>query len=181
MEPQPEIVLSASSPFWPVLAVAVGMWLYWRHRRSSGRPAPGISCQASTPTVQDMGLTSLDLHTSADNADIFPLRYCPVCNSAFLPDTEVCDECGVELQNEPADPLPTQALERDSTVHVARILDPIRCNLVVGLLRNEGIPCSVARASVLGNLGGDIYVFLGDAFHAKRLIQEYLDELEKTP
>jgi hypothetical protein len=108
------------------------------------------------------------------------VRYCPICRSMFLPDTEVCDECGVELVDDPPCPNSSGEDERKTTVRVARITNPIRCKLVVSFLTAQGIPCTVTRMSILGDVGGDIHVFEEDAFHAKRLIVEYLSALEEV-
>jgi hypothetical protein len=174
-----EVVMGSLAPLLPLVAIAALMHYLWRTRRRDAALAPP-PCDGGLPPPE------VDIHQppmppESDSLGVLPLRYCPVCNSAYLPGTEECEECGIELQNEPEDPLSSPPVGRDSTIRIARIPDPIRCSLVTALLHNQGIPCVVSRASVLGNLGGDIYVFVGDAFHARRLIREYLADLEKEP
>ncbi len=161
----------------PLVALAATLHFFFRKR---SRPEP-VQRHPSHPAVEPTP-TADSLAEDFDNAtlEVLPLRYCPVCHCAYLPETETCDECGVELQAEPPeDELGTTPYGSDSTIRVARIPDPIRCNLVIALLRNQGIPCTLSQATVLGHHGGDIYVLLRDAYHAKFLIREYLSELEK--
>lgn len=173
-----EIAEASVAPIVSVLVVIAIVYYFWRHR---GR---NINVSISETIHSAQGNVPFDeaksVGTEVDSLDVLPLRYCPICHSSYLPNTEVCEECSVELEDEPdEEPVTRPSMGSDATVRIARIPDPIQCNLVVGLLQNQGIPCVVSRATVWGNHGGDIYVLLGDAFHAKRLVRDYLMELAK--
>lgn len=174
----PPIAAASMAPFVSVFVLIAFVYYFLRHRgRGANESLSEPNCSAHGTGVPD---ENKSVATEVDSLDVLPLRYCPICHSSYLPNTEVCEECSVELEDEPdEEPVTRPSIGNDATVRIARIPDPIQCNLVVGLLQNEGIPCVVSRATVWGNHGGDIYVLLGDAFHAKRLVRDYLTELAK--
>ncbi|MCX7625845.1 MAG: hypothetical protein N2Z21_06500 [Candidatus Sumerlaeaceae bacterium] len=174
----PSLAVASLTPIVSVLVLLAVVHLLLRYRRRQTNVRI-----THTRTSSAVGVASEEnklLDAEVDSLEVLPLRYCPICRSTYLPNTETCEECSIELQDEPDDePLTRPSIGNDSTVRIARIPDPIQCNLVVGILQNQGIPCVVSRATVWGNHGGDIYVLLADAFHAKRLVRDYLAELSK--
>jgi hypothetical protein len=171
------IAEASLAPFLSLMAIVALAHSFFRRARSKARD----SVPNREPSAPEIGPEpfSEDSAPTIDSLDVLPLRYCPICHSTYLPHTEECEECCVELQDEPDEDPQPPSIGRDSTVRIARISDPIHCNLVVARLQNEGIPCVVSQAPVLGHHGGDLFVLLSDAFHAKRLVREYLAELEK--
>jgi hypothetical protein len=162
----------------PTLAIVAALQLLMRKIGRSTTRQHTVSKTSQAPTEEETAL-GIDGVANA-SLEVLPLRYCPVCASAYVPETEICEECGVELQSEPEeDDSRTTSYGNDTTIRVARISDPLKCSLVLGLLRNQGIPCTLSQATVLGHHGGDIHVLLRDAYHAKVLIREYLSELEQ--
>lgn len=173
-----EIAAASVAPIVSVFVLIAIVYYFWRHRGQDTNVSGSETIHSAQGNVVPDEARSVG--TEVDSLDVLPLRYCPICHSSYLPNTEVCEECSVELEDEPdEEPVTRPSIGNDATVRIARIPDPIQCNLVVGLLQNEGIPCVVSRATVWGNHGGDIYVLLGDAFHAKRLVRDYLTELAK--
>lgn len=183
--PPPEPTLASSAWLVPfVLCALVASFWARRGRTTASSPLASQTSEAASLSQSQPASdeTTPQEDSEAENFDQQSLRYCPVCLSAYLPETQTCDECGVDLDDEPleeAEPNPPAGRER--TVRIARISDPIRCSLVLSFLHTQGIPCTLARNIVMGATGGDIYVFEGDAFHAKRLIYEFLLELEQEP
>jgi len=105
------------------------------------------------------------------------LTHLPYPGGRFLDEWDLADALGPGKVSEPL-----QAGQK--TESVFKCADEVQCNMLVGLLEGENIPCLVKSQEVTSLDGllatgagfwADLHVFAGDAERAKRLIGEYLD------
>jgi len=174
------IAEASFSALWQLIALALiarVIW-QWHHRGRASRPEEPVSGEVEDPqsgewlVPEDMAGGSIGSLASED------VLGCPICGACYLRSSDTCEDCGVELVEveELPDALPRRGDE--GIVRVARIVDPVKGQLVAGMLRAQGIPILLSRSSVLDIWGTDLYVFESDALSAKRLIRQILAEMD---
>lgn len=99
--------------------------------------------------------------------------FCPVCRSEFLPGTQDCEDCAVDLVE--IDDLPEREVRiRETLMRVANLEPGFDAVLVGGLLESHRIPCDIMRSSPFASFGAQVFVFESDAVRARRVIRGYL-------
>ncbi|OGD78807.1 MAG: hypothetical protein A2Y64_02975 [Candidatus Coatesbacteria bacterium RBG_13_66_14] len=104
------------------------------------------------------------------------LTHLPYPGGRFVDEWDLADALG------PGE-TPEALVAGQKTESVFKCADEIQCNMLVGLLEGEAIPCLVKSQEVTSLDGllatgagfwADLHVFVGDADRARRLIGEYL-------
>lgn len=170
------------SALWQLLALALVARVVWRLCRRSQPSQPkeetGPPLDPETTPLEDelsVADCSAEYIASFEEEDVLG---CPICGARYLRSSDTCEDCGVELVEEEELPDALPRRKDEGIVRVARIVDPVKSQLIAGMLRAQGMPTLLSRSSVLDIWGTDLYVFESDALIAKRLIRQMLAEME---
>lgn len=156
-----------------LLAVLAGIVI---GRRMSGKEVGGIRQALYNDGQDQSAMRDRGLEACAMAWEPSGELFCPVCRAEYIAGTSSCEDCGVELVDEGEVPERDPPIE-ESVVRVFRI-GGYKAQLVRQFLAANGIPCTISRAIFSDTLPGDVYVFESDVLRAKRLIRDYLSQME---
>ncbi|MBX7243893.1 MAG: DUF2007 domain-containing protein [Candidatus Sumerlaeaceae bacterium] len=160
------------------MALVAGV-LVGRRSRASVQPSRALSDRTSfqeTELEEEAGLILLH----RDNPDLLSTQFCPICNTEYVAGTDHCEDCGVELVEEP-DQQPHDPPVQQDLVRVFRIRDSLKGHLIHEFLSSNGVRNTYVRSALWDVFGADIYVLESDVLRAKKIIHQFLEETEETP
>jgi len=149
---------------------------YYRSRTEEVRPAPVNPDDFPDRLSAMLAGTAVAAGAPFVLTDNQELTHLPYHGGRFVDEWDLADALAAGDAVEPL-----QAGQKTESVY--KCADEVQCNMLVGLLEGENIPCLVKSQEVTSLDGllatgagfwADLHVFAGDAERAKRLIDAYL-------
>ncbi len=149
---------------------------YYRNRTDEVRPAPVNPDDFPDPLSAMLAGAAVAAGAPFVLTDNQELTHLPYHGGRFVDEWDLADALSAGDAVEPL-------VAGQKTESVYKCADEVQCNMLVGLLEGEDIPCLVKSQEVTSLDGlfttgagfwADLHVFAGDAERARRLIDEYL-------
>lgn len=145
-------------------------------RRYHGRVPVKVSRSESQDFLQVEGAN--DFRYSPESVEFSESQFCPVCLAEYIAGTTACEDCGVDLVEEPDVPEFAPRIN-ERLIRIPNVTNVINAQLLRQYLFAYRIPSLLVRNSIADILESDLYVFESDALRARKIILQFLSETSR--
>jgi hypothetical protein len=145
-------------------------------RRYHGR----IPVRVSTVDKEEMLQveSASDFRYNPESIEFSESQFCPVCRAEYIAGTTACEDCGVDLVEEPDVPEFAPRIN-ERLIRIPNVTNVINAQLLRQYLFAYRIPSLLVRNSIADILESDLYVFESDALRARKIIVQFLSETSR--